>query len=376
MSSRKIAIVAGTRPEAIKLAPVYWSLKQRGLDVDYIKTGQHDELHDQVTSFFKIEHSVSMQISMRNRNLSILCAELFSALEKIMSEKDYEAVIVQGDTASALCAAQVAFLNKIKIYHVEAGLRSHDLTEPFPEEAFRKIISVIADKHFCPTIGAYNNLIDENIAKEKIIVTGNTVVDSIRTAKVKEISSQYLKNEIGEKAFSDLDANPFFLLTVHRRENHGNRLEEICEMVKSFCKKSKTKIICPLHPNPVVKQRIIKELATLENIHLVNALSYPAMIWVLENCKFIVSDSGGIQEEAPSFGKKILILREQTERPEVIDSGWGELIGTKYENTILSVRNLDQKITTESDIFPSPFGDGFASEKICEVIMKDLKFKN
>lgn len=372
MSSKKIGIIAGTRPEAIKLAPVYLALKKNGADVEYIKTGQHDELHDQVTSFFGINHDVSIQIPFENRSLSLLCSELYSKLDQVVVDKRYAALIVQGDTASAFCGSQVGFLNKLKTYHVEAGLRSNNLAEPFPEEAFRRLISVTADKHFCPTIGASENLIHEQTETSKIIVTGNTVVDAIRIAKEQKLSTDEVANEIGKKGFSELNGHSFALLTIHRRENHGDRLDEICDAIKSFLSISKTKILCPVHPNPAVKQKILEKLSSIKNVVLTDSLSYPSMIWALENCKFIASDSGGLQEEAPSFRKKILILREQTERPEVIESGWGELIGANYGKVNSALIKFDSEKIDENNGLDNPFGDGFASEMVANEITNDL----
>ena len=368
--NRKVLMVAGTRPEAIKLAPVYLSLKKRGINVNYLPTGQHSELHDQVTDFFGIECLTKASQSPKQRELSDLCSKLISTINKYIKNKGYTHVIVQGDTASAFCAAHVAFLNKVPVFHVEAGLRSRRIDEPFPEEVFRRMISVTADTHFCPTIGAYENLINEGIDENKIYVTGNTVIDAIRLAKEININTITLSDEIGKDLLNTLLSKSFILLTIHRRENHGARLDQICDALISFSRQSQSHILCPVHPNPEVGKRLTENLSCVEKIHLVPPLSYPSMIWAINSCKFIVSDSGGLQEEAPSFQKRILILRNQTERPEVINSGWGELIGTNTDKVVNAMREFDKGFNRVRLVTDNPFGDGFASEMICEVLMK------
>jgi len=366
----KILIVCGTRPEAIKLAPVYLNLRERGVDVSYLSTGQHDELHSQVTDFFDIEVLKDPSLAPKNRNLSDLCSDLIGMINKIIGNHNYTHVVVQGDTASAFCAAKVAFLNKLPVFHVEAGLRSGRNDEPFPEEAFRKMISIIADRHFCPTVGSRENLINEGIDAEKTYVTGNTAVDAVRLARQKTPNKTALMEELGRDLFNTLSSNSFILVTVHRRENHGYRLEQICDALISFSQQSNTHILCPVHPNPEIRIRLKEKLSFEDKVHLVPALSYPSMIWAINSCKFIVSDSGGLQEEAPSFQKRILILRNQTERPEVVTSGWGELIGTNASVIAEAMNNFDRNPPKNLPVSNNPFGNGFASDVISDVLLK------
>ena len=367
---KNIILIAGTRPEAIKLAPVYLNLKMRGIDVHYLPTGQHCELHDQVIKFFGIKTLEAPILPSKQRDLSSLCSELMQLVNKNLKNKNYTHVVVQGDTASAFCGANVAFLNKIPVLHVEAGLRTGRVEEPFPEELFRRMISITADAHFCPTIGAYENLVNEGIDKKKLHLTGNTVVDAIRIARETDTYEFALRNELGKVLYGTLVSNSFIIVTIGRRENHGRRLDQICDAIISFSRKSDTHILCPIHPNPEVRERVIKKLSGEEKIHLVPALSYPAMVWALKSCKFVMSDSGGLQEEVPSFQKRILILRDQTERPEIITSGWGKLIGTNTGEVTKAMHNFDGDFARASPDLENPFGNGFASDLICDVISK------
>ena len=369
MTKKKIAIISGTRPEAIKLAPVYLALKSRGAKVDYVKTGQHSRLHDQVTNFFKISHSLkNCVIPKKQRDLSTLCHELIKNLNKLFKQKKYTDIVVQGDTASAFCGAHVAFLNKLNIFHVEAGLRTNNLEEPFPEEAFRKLISVYADINFSPTKSSFKNLINEGIDPKKIFNTGNTVVDSLRIAEKKNLDMKFIRSEIGKTILNDINANPFVLLTIHRRENHNKKLDDICEAIKTFSKKSKTRILCPIHPNPDVYSKIKKNFFDQNRIHLVKPLSYQSIIWVLKKCKFIVSDSGGLQEEAPSFNKRIVILRNKTERPEILKCGLGKISGTNPSKLLKILLETDRLKQLKKKL-DNPFGNGYSANKISKKIL-------
>ena len=369
-------MVAGTRPEAIKLAPIYLSLRKRGIKVSYLHTGQHTELHSQVLNFFGIDCLTTAGLFSKKRDLSSLCSKLMAAINKEITNNKYTEIIVQGDTASAFCAATVGFLNKLPVFHVEAGLRSGSIGEPFPEEALRRMISITTKIHLCPTVEASENLIREGVDRTKIYVTGNTVVDAVRLANERKIDKTALSNELGSELLYTLLTNPFILSTIHRRENHGSRLDQICDALISFSRQSKTHILCPVHPNPEVRTRLMEKLSSEDRIHLVPALSYPSMIWALSSCKFIVSDSGGLQEEAPSFHKHILILRNQTERPEIVTSGFGELVGTNTNNVLKAMSQKDKDITQKNPVTENPFGDGFASDRICEVIINHPTLQN
>lgn len=370
MIDKKIAIISGTRPEAIKLAPVYLALRSMGAKVDYIQTGQHSKLHDQVTTFFNIKHSAqNCLLPNKQRDLGALCSELIKNLNKNFKKQKYTDVVVQGDTASALCGSHVAFLNKLNLFHVEAGLRTPNIKEPFPEEAFRRQISIYANINFCPTQKSCKNLLKEGVVTKKIYLTGNTIVDSLRLARKKRLNIKKIIKEIGKQTFYDIKKNPFILLTVHRRENHGKELDKICKAIKFYCSKNNTRILCPVHPNPDVKKKLKKQFRSIKNIHLVNPLSYQSIIWVLDKCKFIVSDSGGLQEEAPSFNKRILILRKHTERPEVIESGFGTLTGTNIRKLLRDLKKIDRLKIIKNKNIKNPFGNGYAADKISKTIM-------
>lgn len=369
---KKFIIIAGTRPEAIKLAPLYLAMKSKGLSINYIATGQHSELHDQVTTYFNIKHFISLASKSHDGSLNGLCVNLLISLQNTLQNLDFTDVIVQGDTASAFCGAQYGFLDKKNVIHVEAGLRSFDRKSPFPEEVFRKMISSLADIHLCPTKQAVQNLINEGVPSNVVHLVGNTVVDSVRISKNKGSDLNFLEAEFSANIYKRLKSNEFILVTIHRRENHGENLNKICEMLLKFLEKSNVKILLPMHPNPVVKDQIKMKLSGQDNIILSEGLSYPALLWAMSNCKYIVSDSGGIQEEAPSFSKNILILRDETERREIIDVGLGQLIGTNPEVTLKALVDLNNRINSNDNPIAhnvsNPFGDGFASEKIIDII--------
>ena len=365
-----ITVVIGTRPEAIKLAPVAKILlKSNIFKVRVVLTGQHEEMVIKLMKLFDIPIDIKLNVMREGQSLSKLSSRILLELEKEYVENIPSLVIVQGDTTTAFCASLAAFYQNIKVAHVEAGLRTEDLFNPFPEEANRRIISQISSLHFAPTENAKKNLIKANVLGE-IVETGNTVIDALFL----------IKNKVGNYKLNNFDKinQDLILLTVHRRENWGNNLENICKAIKSLINKNSDLIfLIPVHPNQIVKDVFFNILGNQKQVILTKPLDYQELISVLKTCKLILTDSGGIQEEAPSLGKPILVLRETTERPEGIDAGTAKLIGTdpdvieKETLNILKNKKEYEKMSKKCN----PYGDGKASERIFKAILNYLKLK-
>ena len=369
---KKVLVLIGTRPEAIKMAPVILSLKKKSKNVKCFvcSTGQHLEMLKQVLDIFNIELDYQMEAMHSNKNLAFLTSKLFSDTDSLFEKIKPDWVLIQGDTTSAYVGAMCAFYRNIKIGHVEAGLRTFEKRSPFPEEINRKSISLLADVHFAPTKLSANNLKDENIKPKNIVLTGNTVVDAIGIG-LKKIKT-------GPKNNFDLLKLPrgkkIILVTCHRRESFGEGIENVCHaLLKIASSNNDVEIVLPVHLNPKVKTTIELLLGKTENIKLIEPQSYLQMLYLISSSYLILSDSGGIQEEAPSFKIPLLVLRETTERPEVIDSGCAMLVGTdlgkivKYTQKFLTDRTFYNKFIQKKN----PFGDGKAAERIVDYIFKN-----
>ncbi len=362
-----ITIVIGTRPEAIKLAPVVKILSKANIfKVRVVLTGQHKEMVSKLMKLFEIPIDVNLNVLKFGQSLSKLSSKIILELEKEFILNKPSLVIIQGDTTTAFCASLAAFYQNIKIAHVEAGLRTENLFNPFPEEANRRLISQISSLHFAPTNNAKQNLINANVLG-KIFKTGNTVIDALILIKNK-VENYKLKG-------FDFSKNDLILVTVHRRENWGNNLENICNAIKNIImKKPELLFLIPVHPNPIVRDVIFNNLGKQKEVILIEPMDYQDLIGVLKICKLILTDSGGIQEEAPSLGKPILVLRETTERPEGIEAGTAKLIGTdakliEKETLNLLENELEyQKMSKKCN----PYGDGKASERILSAISNYL----
>ncbi|STQ85457.1 non-hydrolyzing UDP-N-acetylglucosamine 2-epimerase [Helicobacter muridarum] len=385
---KNIIIILGTRPEAIKLAPVILELKKLNkYKVTIVNTEQQKELSNQTLSFFGIRPDICLNCMKPNQCLATLQARILNALEQVyqnpMQDKGYHATIVQGDTMSAFCGALTSFYHKIPVFHVEAGLRSYNLFEPFPEEAFRQMIAKTASLHFTPTALATQSLQNEGIDYNNIIETGNTVLDalfclskeSLQNARCfwSERGINLESNTLDKNCIQNISArkNPksnIVLVTTHRRENHGQRLDRILQAIQILAKRfSNVVFIVPVHPNPNVKQKIEKSLMNLENVMLCEPLDYPNLVLIMYNSKLILTDSGGIQEEAPSFGVPILVLRYETERKEGLQAGFAKLVGAECERIVGEaslILEQNQTLITK----PNPYGDGTASLKITKAI--------
>jgi len=341
---KKDCFILGTRPTIIKLAPI---IKKTNAFV--IHTGQHKELADNMYKLFNIKPDIDLKMMKKNQDISEFLSECIYKLNKIVKKNKFERIWVHGDTMSCLAGAIVASMNKITLIHNESGLRSYDKNNPFPEETTRILIDNMADILFAPTKRAVKNLKKENI-KGKIYMVGNTVVDALEMFKKKLPK----KRPIEEK---------YILATIHRRESFGNDIIEIFKALKELSKT--TKVILPVHPNPNV-QKAIKEIG----LETIKPIDYKTFLWYLRDCEYVCSDSGGIQEEVPSFNKKIIVLRKTTERPETIESGYGILVNKLEKQHILKTINKFIKIKTPNK--KNPFGNGDSSKKILKIIKKNV----
>ncbi len=370
----KIAIIIGTRPEAIKLIPLILALKKSTFfKVEVCSTGQHKEMLKQVFEVFNIEPDYELNIMTHNQNLAELTNVLLSKLNDYLGKSQIDFLICQGDTTTAFVSSLAAFYHKIPVGHVEAGLRTWNKYSPYPEEINRQLISKIADLHFSPTINSANELIKENISKEKIFITGNTVVDALKLVQNK-IEINEIK--ISEEIKSIFENKKYILITGHRRENFGKGFQNICSAIKkSALQFVDIEYIYPVHLNPNVKEVVEKELANIPNVKLISPLDYTSFIYALYHSFIVLTDSGGVQEEAPSFKKPTLVMRENSERMEGVEAGVVKLVGTEIDDI---VNNIKELITNE-DFYLSmtksenPYGNGDASEKIVEILENYFK---
>lgn len=366
---KKVLIVIGTRPEAIKMAPLIVALKSdvHRFDTRICLTAQHREMLDQVLNFFKIEPDYDLNLMKPNQSLYSISANVLMGLQPCMDEFKPHYVLVHGDTTTSTFAAIAAFYAGAQVMHIEAGLRTFNKHAPFPEEMNRSITARIADIHFAPTVGAKQNLLKENIANESIVVTGNTVIDALYLGLnlIREHSEviSSLKRQINfEKRI--------ILVTGHRRENFGEGVLNICEALKFLAQKysDTVEIIYPIHFNPNIQGPVTRQLSDISNIKLIPPLDYEAFIWLMSKSFFILTDSGGIQEEAPSLGKPVLVMRDITERPEAVEAGTVILVGTNKESIVSNSERLLEDANHYSSMAGkhNPYGDGKASNRIIE----------
>ncbi|WP_417485118.1 non-hydrolyzing UDP-N-acetylglucosamine 2-epimerase [Maricaulis salignorans] len=360
----KVSIVAGTRPEVIKLAPVRAALlNTANLEPEWIATGQHGSLADQALQVFGVTPDARLELDWNGKALSSLTSALIRDLGEQFAASRPDFVLVQGDTASAFSGAMAAFLNDIPVGHVEAGLRSGDLRHPFPEEGFRKLISPIADLHFAPTRAAARNLTDEGIASEKVRMTGNTVIDAVQMVGSMEIHPQALDRLRPEERL--------VLVTLHRRENWDDGVAGVCTAIKLLRNQyPDLRFVIPVHLNPRVRGPIEALLGDEERIDLVEPLAYPAFVAVMKRSHLILSDSGGVQEEAPSFGVPVLVLRDKTERGEAVKAGVARLVGSHTETILTNARQLldNPRAYRRMSRAANPFGDGHAGRRIAQLV--------
>lgn len=366
---KKVLFLFGTRPEAIKMAPLIACFSSdKNFTVKVGVTAQHREMLDQVLSFFEIPVDYDLNVMKPNQTLHGLTSNLISRItDDILLKEHFDLVFVQGDTTTVLAGALAAFYQKIKIVHIEAGLRSNDMLSPFPEEMNRVLTSKIASFHFCPTESSKENLEKVEI-KNNVYVVGNTVIDALLMG-LNKIDSN--KEEALFAKFDFIDfSKKLILVTCHRRENFGKPFEEICDALLEISSQFKdVEIVYPVHLNPNIKEVASKKLIA-DNIKLITPLDYPELIWMMNKSNIIITDSGGIQEEAPSLGKPVLVLREVTERMEGVDAGTAILVGSDKSKIILETKKLleDQNYYSKIATASNPYGDGTTSKKIKEII--------
>lgn len=370
---KKILIVFGTRPEAIKMAPLVKEFKRKPniYNTKVCITAQHREMLDQVLNFFAIKSDFDLNLMKPNQNLYSLTSEIIIKLKPILELFGPDFIFVHGDTTTAMAASIAGFYSGAKVCHIEAGLRTFDMSSPFPEEMNRSIISVTSSFHFAPTLTSKNNLLKENKKEEDIIVTGNTVIDSLLYS-VDRVKSNFDDPEINFLKDKINTQKKIILVTGHRRENHGEGFNNICKALKQIANENEDcQILYPVHLNPNVQKPVYKYLNNVSNILLLSPLSYPAFVWLMEKSYLILTDSGGIQEEAPSLGKPVLVMRDNTERPEAIASGTVILVGTNINVIVEQTNNLlrDKKKYDSMSLLHNPYGDGNACKKIIDHIM-------
>ncbi len=371
---KKILFVFGTRPEAIKLAPVIHEIKNHksDFDVKVCVTAQHREMLDQVLGFFDIKPDYDLNVMKKGQNLFELTSRLLLGLQDILQNEHFDLVLVHGDTTTTLVSSLAAYYTKIKLAHIEAGLRTHDKFAPFPEEVNRSITGRLADIHFAPTEKARQNLISEGISEESIIVTGNTVIDALYQGLdiVKENANSSIQS-IDEM----IDVSKkMILVTGHRRENFGDGFLNICKALKEISDREDVQIIYPVHLNPNVQKPVYDILGESPNVLLLDPQPYETFIHLMNKSYIIITDSGGIQEEAPSLGKPVLVMRDTTERPEAVEAGTVILVGTDKDKIVNNAVTLldDSDAYEDMSLKHNPYGDGKASARIAEYL-KDLE---
>ena len=371
---KKILIILGTRPEAIKLAPIILELKKypQKYQVIVCNTEQQKELSNQTLGFFNIKADINLDIMRPNQTLPELQSRLLLALDNVFKETKPDGAIVQGDTMTVFCGALASFYNKTPVFHVEAGLRSYDLFEPFPEEAMRQMTTRITDIHFAPTVAAQEALLKENIPLNKIYLTGNTVIDALTCLSKETLSNAQSNLKERGVEFND----KIVLCTVHRRENHGERLETILSAISELTKTfNDHQFILPVHPNPNVKERVYQVLSNQPNIILTEPLDYPVLVSLMKQAKLVLTDSGGIQEEVPTFGAPVLVMRYETERMEGVEAGFAKLVGANKEKIITEATSILSKEKSETRLNGknNPYGDGLAAQKIEKILSLSIK---
>jgi len=370
---KKILIIFGTRPEAIKMAPLVKEFLKlpKKFETKVCITAQHREMLDQELDFFEIKADYDLDLMKPNQNLYSLTGDIINGLKPVLEEFKPDYVFVHGDTTTTMASSIAAYYSGAKLCHVEAGLRTHNKWSPFPEEMNRQITGRISDIHFAPTKASKDNLLQENIKSELIVVTGNTVIDALfqSVGKVLDIEDSEIDSL---KKIVDT-SKKLILVTGHRRENHGQGFINICRALKQIAKENPaSQIIYPVHLNPNVQKPVYELLGIEANIHLIAPLSYPSFVWLMNKSYLIITDSGGVQEEAPSLGKPVLVMRDTTERPEAVDAGTVILVGTNTEKIVNETNKLLNNTAHYNNMssLHNPYGDGKACERIVEFVMK------
>jgi len=374
---KKILFVFGTRPEAIKMAPVVNIFKQDGahFETRVAVTAQHREMLDQVLEVFQIEPDFDLDLMADNQTLESLTGKVLNGISSLFDDYRPDLIFVQGDTTTTFAASLAAFYKKIPVGHIEAGLRTSNRYSPFPEEINRRMTSSIATYHFPPTKQAAQNLLHEGVEKENIEITGNTVIDALLSVS-ERLDTEHDKYETSFSNEYDIDlaAKQTILVTGHRRESFGHGFENICYAIKQIAQNNNVQVIYPVHLNPNVQEPVNRLLGGVDNVYLIPPQDYVPFVYLMKNAHIILTDSGGVQEEAPSLGKPVLVMRDNTERPEGVHSGTARLVGTDTEKIISQVDLLlnGQAEYNKMAKAANPYGDGKASNHIFDFISNNL----
>lgn len=364
-----VGVVLGTRPEAIKLAPVIFELQKRSNEIKgvVISTSQHRQMLDQVLQVFNISPDMDLDLMQPNQSLTNITCRVLQATDEVLQKLPLDCLMVQGDTTTAFAASLAAFYRRVPVVHVEAGLRSRDIHNPYPEEVNRKLASVVTEVNFAPTPLARENLLSEGVPAKQVVVTGNTVVDAVKMLVEMNAIDRPLPEGVPD------DDSRIILITSHRRESWGTELESICDAIASLVRDfPDVRVIYPVHMNPNVRNTVMARLGNMDRIHLTAPLDYFGFLSLLRRCYLVLTDSGGVQEEAPTFGKPVLVLRKVTERPEASMLGLSRIVGTSREAIIEEASELlsnaaAYRAMTEGE---NPYGDGRAAERIVESLLR------
>lgn len=366
----KVMIVAGTRPEIIKLIPVVKRLREdSAIETVFCMTGQHREMAQRVLDVFDVRADVELNLMSENQTLTGLSAAILTGMQPVLSDLKPDWLLVQGDTTTVMAAALAAFYNRVRVGHVEAGLRSYQKWAPYPEEINRRIAGVVADLHFAPTSGARDNLLAEGVAPNQVHVTGNTVIDALHLAA--ELPFELAHSPLSKIPF---DGQEIITVTAHRRENFGKPLENICAALRRLAEKydSRVHLVYPVHLNPQVRNVVSAELSGIRNVTLLEPLDYLSMVQLMKRSKLILTDSGGLQEEAPGLGVPVFVLRDVTERPEGVASGNVRMVGTEIETIVRETSRVldDERERLKMASAVNPYGDGHAAERIAALLKR------
>jgi UDP-N-acetylglucosamine 2-epimerase (non-hydrolysing) len=368
---KKILVVFGTRPEAIKMAPLVKGLEAcQGVKTIVCVTAQHRQMLDQVLELFDIRPDYDLDIMQAGQNLVGITSAVLEGVTDVIERVQPDRILVHGDTATTLATSLAAYYQRIPVGHVEAGLRTGNIYSPWPEEVNRKVTGVIADLHFAPTEFAKANLLAENVTEESIVVTGNTVIDALFQISERIQNNAFLREEF-KRQFSFLAPDKrLILVTGHRRENFGKGFEQICEALLKLSKLPGVEIVYPVHLNPNVKEPVNRLLQQTKGVHLIEPLDYLPFVYLMNKSFLVLTDSGGVQEEAPSLGKPVLVMRNNTERPEAVDAGTVKLVGTNADRIFSSCKELleDEQLYKTMSLSHNPYGDGLAVSRIITAI--------
>lgn len=365
----RLMCVFGTRPEAIKVAPIVMAARYRSdIEVIACSTGQHKQMLDQVNDYFGIRPDVDLALMQPGQSLTGLASRALAGLQQTITDLKPDCILGQGDTTTAMCASMAAFFERLPFVHVEAGLRTDDICSPFPEEFNRRVCSLATTVHCAPTTAAAANLLQEGYSEDSVHVTGNTVIDALNYAVERERidSLKWIEKH------PELAEGRVVLVTAHRRENHGEGIRSLCRALRTLAEKFPTvRFVYPVHLNPQIQGPVHELLCNVPNVHLIPPADYPEFVWLMDQATLILSDSGGVQEEAPTLGKPVLVTRESTERPEALHAGATRLVGTSEATVVAETSRLllDKNAYAAMQVDANPYGDGRASRRILDLVV-------